>query len=221
MTELESKVKAIEAQLSSWRDENRRFFATSSFQTSSGVLLHLLDRFAPGISVCFLNTSYHFPETLMFRRELGARFDLNIVDVFSPISRIQQQRDGQQLFAADPDLCCHLNKVLPLEPWLASNDFWINGIRGDQSAHRSTMTAFSPAAHGCRRWHPLLDWTDTMMDEYRATWSLPSHPLDPGDGRSIGCQPCTAMSDSNQSREGRWHGLKKTECGLHLTIGAS
>ena len=221
MTELESKVKAIEAQLASWQDQSRRFFATSSFQTSSCVLLHLLNRFAPGSSVCFLNTGYHFPETLVFRRELASRFDLDIVDVFSPVSRIQQQRDGQQLFAVDPDLCCHLNKVLPLEPWLASHDYWINGIRSGQSEHRATMTAFSPAAHGCQRWHPLLDWSDSMMVEYRATWNLPSHPLDPGDGRSIGCLPCTAMADSTEAREGRWRGLTKTECGLHLTIGAS
>ena len=221
MTELEAKVKTISTQLDSWQNEGIRFFSTSSFQTSSSVLLHLLHRFAPGTSVCFLNTSYHFPETLSFRKELECRFDLDIVDVFSPISRIQQQRDGQQLFAADPDLCCHLNKVLPLEPWLAKHDFWINGIRADQNDHRGAMTTFSEATHNCRRWHPLLDWTESMMNVYRAEWDLPNHPLDPEGDRPIGCQPCTAMPKVSEGRDGRWRGLKKTECGLHLTIGES
>jgi len=218
---LDTKVETIARRLTSWREDGTRFFATSSFQSSSAILLHLLHTHAPGSTVCFLNTGYHFPETLIHRRALGRRFDLDIVDVFSPIARIDQQQNGQPLFAVDPDRCCYLNKVLPLEPWIAGHDIWATGVRRTQSTNRAAMSEFGETSHGCRRWHPLIAWTDDDMASYQTRWDLPLHPLDDTGTRSIGCLPCTQLTVDAAARGGRWQGLRKTECGLHLTTGAS
>lgn len=208
------EAERVASQISAWRASSTRFFATSSFQTASAVLLHLLHRFAPGTTVVFLNTGYHFVETLEHRRKLGGMLDLKIVDVFSPVSRVEQQRHGRPLFAVDPDRCCYLNKVLPLEPHLVAHDVWISGLRR-QTDHRRGLTEFAEGPRGVRCWYPLIDWSDDLMELYLDRYELPRHPLD-SDGRgSVGCEPCTRLRPG-AARAGRWAGLHKTECGLHL-----
>lgn len=211
----DANVVRIANQLEEWKATGTRFFATSSFQSGSGVLLHLLHRFSPGAMVVFLNTGFHFVETLLHRRRLGRMFDLRIVDVFSPVSRLEQQSGGRPLFAVDPDRCCHLNKVLPLEPFLASHDVWISGLRSAQTELRESLDEFRVGHRGCRCWHPLLGWSDESIGQYLSLHAIPRHPLDSTGMRSIGCQPCTRLSGPS-GRAGRWAGLKKTECGLHL-----
>ncbi len=109
-----------------------KLFTTSSFQTHSTVLLHILSKIDNTIPVYFIHTGYHFPETLSYRDEITKLFDLNLINVYSSTAK-NNQRDtnGRLLFASDPDLCCHLNKVVPLEPILAQFDVWINGVRAD------------------------------------------------------------------------------------------
>jgi len=201
-------------------------FATTSCQSSSVVLLHLLSELAPDVSVFFLNTGFHFPQTLEFKRDLSERFGLKIHDLFSSMSRSQQRAtSGRLLFAADPDYCCHLNKVVPLEPVLHSHDVWINGIRAGQSAVRRAMKMEQPAAHGVLRYHPILRWDQEMMQAYIEQHDLPAHPLAAEGYRSVGCRPCTRRPppdlDVGDERAGRWNGLRKTECGLHTTLGAA
>jgi phosphoadenosine phosphosulfate reductase len=216
--DLDGPVQRIEAELADYRRRGLRMFASSSFQTNSVVLLHLLSRFAPEVPVCFLNTGFHFPETLDFRRNLERRLGLRIVELFSPVER-GQQRDaaGRLLFTSDPDHCCHLNKVLPLEPVLASHDLWINGVRAAQSETRAAMAREERGRRGILRYHPLLDWSSRMVWTYLQRHDLPSHPLEDQGYHSVGCRPCTRkVGEGLDDRSGRWTGLKKTECGLHL-----
>lgn len=211
----------IQQQLEEFQAQGKRMFASSSFQTNSVVLLHLISRFAPQTPIYFLNTGFLFPETFLFRDMLRAQWGLNIMTLRSIQSRHQQvSGDGRFLFASDPDTCCHINKVLPLEPVLQSHDIWINGVRGAQSETRKAMKKLQPAAHGILRYHPILEWDSRMMYYYIEANNLPKHPLDDAGYVSIGCQPCTrSYEDDLDGRGGRWAGLNKTECGLHTTLG--
>ena len=218
---LEREVEAITARLDRYREQGLRMFSTSSFQTNSVALLHVLSTHAADVPIFFLDTGYHFPETLRFKRELEARFGLQVRTLRSEVSRLQQ-RDaaGRLLFASDPDSCCHLNKVAPLEPVLASHDVWINGVRAAQSSHRAgLLPEQNDERRGILRFHPLLDWTASMISDYRLAHDLPAHPLDELGYASVGCEPCTRRTGGDASvddRRGRWLGLSKTECGLHL-----
>jgi len=218
MTDFEPFLVDISTRLKGYRDQGLRVFATSSFQTQSVPLLHILATHAPDVPVVFLNTGYHFPETLQFRRDLASRLDLRVVDAFSPLPRIHQRAaDGQLLYLHDPDYCCYLNKVAPLEPVQATHDVWVNGVRATQTENRGRMTEESRTKTGLLRYHPLLRWTSAMVWEYRVRHDLPAHPLDDAGYVSVGCQPCTRQMDPDAAeRGGRWFGLKKTECGLHL-----
>lgn len=212
----------IEQRLRSLQGEGLRLFATSSFQSGSVVLLHLLSRLAPEVPVYFLNTGYHFPETLVFRDRLAERLGLRLRELFSPVPRCNQ-RDGRGrlLFLSDPETCCRLNKEVPLDPVLAAHDVWISGIRAEQSAHRSRLDKEAPGPHGVLRYHPLLHWIREDVALYRERHSLPLHPLDPDGTASIGCAPCTHLESAADGRNGRWHGLRRTECGLHTRLAGA
>jgi phosphoadenosine phosphosulfate reductase len=185
-------------------------------------LLHILSQVAPDIPVYFLNTGYHFPETLSFRKEVQDLLGLNITDLYSAVPR-NQQRDaaGRLLFTSDPDYCCYLNKIQPLEPILISHDVWISGVRGDQSKVRAQMKREEKAPNGVIRFHPMLGWSSKMVYDYIKENKLPKHPLEGEGYMSIGCEPCTRKIDVNallDDRSGRWAGMNKTECGLHTQL---
>ncbi len=213
------KIMEIEEQITKYKDQGLKIFASSSFQTQSVVLLHLISKIDNSIPIYFLNTGFHFPETLEYKAELTKRFDLNVVDLFSEISKIQQRNDaGRMLYTSDPDYCCYLNKVQPLEPIMKNFDIWISGVRSDQSAVREGMSTENKAHHGVTRYHPMLGWTGKMIYEYIAKHTLPKHPLD-GEGYfSIGCQPCTIKMRLSGDRDNRWYGQNKTECGIHTEL---
>ncbi|MEL6537742.1 MAG: phosphoadenylyl-sulfate reductase [Bacteroidota bacterium] len=216
-------VDEIRAQLHAYRRAGKRMFTTSSFQSHSLVLLHILSEADRSIPVYFINTGYHFPETLAFRDRLAEEWGLNVVDLH-PLTPKYQQKDaqGRLLFASDPDYCCYLNKTQPMDQVLQTFDIWINGVRGDQSAVRKAMKVEQPAPHGTTRFHPMLDWNSKMIFQYRKEHNLPEHPLEAkGYTSSIGCEPCTRkMSLEMQEREARWFGLNKVECGLHTDLVA-
>ena len=161
---LEDRVATIRARIDAYRERGLAMFSTSSFQTNSVVLLHLLATHAPDVPVFFLDTGYHFPETLRFKRELEDRLGLEVRSLRSEVSRLQQ-RDaaGRLLFTSDPDFCCQLNKVAPLEAVLAAHDVWINGVRAAQSANRSGLRVEEEERQGILRYHPLLEWTASMI----------------------------------------------------------
>lgn len=203
-----------------YQKEGKKLFTTSSFQSHSIVLLHILSRIDPKIPVFFINTGFHFSETIDFKDRIARQFGLNIVDI-KPLTPkyLQKSQDGKLLFTSDPDYCCYLNKIQPMETVLVEYDVWINGIRGDQNAFRNSLRIEQEAPHNVLRFHPLIGWTAKMIHAYRKEFNLPIHPLEAQGYLSIGCEPCTRKMDLEmQEREARWYGLKKTECGLQTDL---
>jgi phosphoadenosine phosphosulfate reductase len=209
----------IKSYLENYRKERKKVFATSSFQTHSIPLLHIISRIDKDIPIFFINTGFHFPETVKFRDQIIEQLGLKMVDLHSMVSRnLQRDQKGQFYFTSDPDYCCFLNKTQPMEPILGEYDIWINGIRGDQNANRKNMQIEQDAPRGSKRFHPMLDWTSKMIYEYSKEFNLPKHPLENQGYLSIGCEPCTRKVDLSNDRSGRWFGLNKTECGLHTDL---
>lgn len=214
------KFEEIKAKIEDYRSSRKKMFTTSSFQSHSLVLLHMLSRIDKSIPVYFINTGYHFPETVQFRDYIADLFGLPIVDLKSDVPKfMQRDPEGKLLFTSDPDHCCYLNKTQPMDGILRSNDVWINGVRADQSAVRAAMKVEQPAQHGSIRFHPMLDWNSKMIWQYQKEYNLPKHPLEEKGYVSIGCEPCTRKLDPEmQEREARWFGLNKIECGLHTDL---
>jgi len=210
----------IKTRIEGYRAAGKRLFATSSFQSHSIPLLHILSRIDRTIPVYFLNTGYLFPETISFADRLGEQLGLTIIGLKPLISKVHQlDDDGHLFFASDPEYCCYLNKVQPLEPVLMQHDVWINGIRADQNANRAVMHEEEPAPHDTLRYHPMLHWTARMIHHYTKDHDLPPHPLEAQGYLSIGCEPCTTkFLDEGNERNARWFGLNKTECGLHTDL---
>lgn len=201
--------------------KGKKVFLTSSFQTQSLPLLHIISNIDKTIPIYFLNTGFHFPESLRFRDEVAERLDLNVVDL-RPATPKSHQRDemGNLFFTSDPDYCCYLNKIQPLEPVLMEYDIWISGVRSDQTANRKTLKKIDEGPFGVVRYHPMLDWTRNDIEQYIRDHDLPTHPLDLQGYLSIGCMPCTRKMTLGvtNARDGRWMGLTKTECGLHTEL---
>lgn len=214
------QLEEISAYISGYKSKGLRLFTTSSFQSHSVVLLHILSRIDKSIPVYFIQTGFHFPETLMYRDHIAGLLDLNLRSVSSNTSKINQRdNSGKLLFASDPDHCCYLNKVAPLETVLTEHDVWINGVRADQSKFRKDFSIEEKAKFGTLRFHPMLHWTGKMIYAYLNEFNIPRHPLEAEGYFSIGCEPCTRKPVLEpDERNGRWFGLKKTECGLNLDL---
>lgn len=188
---------------------------SSSFQTQSLPLLHIVSRVAPGLPVLFLDTGYHFPETLAFRDRLVRDWGLEVTN----LRRRPSERPATDLYRTDPDLCCHIHKVEPMRLATRDLDAWISGIRRDQSATRSGISTVEATESGLVRVHPLADWTSHDVFRYIADHDLPVHPLFSEGYVSVGCAPCTRpVTIDAGERSGRWAGQDKTECGLHLDL---
>ncbi|MGK7392781.1 MAG: phosphoadenylyl-sulfate reductase [Candidatus Cyclobacteriaceae bacterium M2_1C_046] len=214
------RFEEIKEQIEKYKAEGKKIFTTSSFQSHSLVLLHILSRIDNSIPVVFINTGYHFPETIAFRDRITDLLNLQTFDLRSDMPRYMQKgSDGKLLFTSDPDHCCYLNKTQPLEKWLMNNDIWINGVRADQSAARAAMQVEQKAPFNTMRFHPMLDWNSKMIWDYRKEHNLPEHPMESRGYLSVGCEPCTRKIDPEfQEREARWYGMNKTECGLHVDL---
>jgi phosphoadenosine phosphosulfate reductase len=194
-----------------------RVVASSSFQTQSLPFLHILSRVCPEMPVIFIDTGFHFSETLAFRDELQARFGLNVIVARPAISKSQLMAQyGEGLYRRDPDLCCYINKVEPMRRALSGFDAWISGVRRDQTTHRRHLGALAPQRMGLLKIHPMLRWTGDEVWAYIHSHRLPYHPLFPAGYASIGCAPCTRpVRAGEDERSGRWAGTGKAECGLH------
>jgi phosphoadenosine phosphosulfate reductase len=212
-------ISDIQQQLNKYHLSNKKIFVTSSFQSHSIPLLHILSNANVDVDVLFINSGFHFPETVSFKDEIGELLNINIIDVRSQVSKsLQKDEDGHFYFASDTDFCCYLNKTQPLEPYLMEYDVWITGVRAEQSSTRKNMKTEQEAPFNTLRFHPLLDWTQKQIYTYRVKHNLPEHPLDKEGYQSIGCAPCTRKFDINDERSARWFGQNKTECGLHKDL---
>jgi len=213
------KFDEIKERILQYEQEGKKLFATSSFQTHSIVLLHIISRISPKTPIYFINTGFLFPETIKYKDLLAKEFGLNILDVKSSIPKSQQKDSLCRIFKdSDPDYCCFLNKIQPLDSILAENDVWINGVRGDQTEVRKAMNVEEKSKFGTIRFHPMLDWTKQEIYAYIKEHQLPKHPLDKKGYMSIGCEPCTRKVILGDERSSRWYGLNKTECGLNTDL---
>jgi phosphoadenosine phosphosulfate reductase len=193
-----------------------RFCVTSSM--SDAVLSHLAGTVAPGIDVVFLDTGYHFVETLGTAQAVASTLPVNVVTLSPTISvRQQDEQYGADLWARDPDLCCNLRKVQPLAEGLAAYDAWATGLRREETHNR----VITPVVGWDERKQkvkvsPLARWTASDVDRYIAVHNILMNPLQLDGYPSIGCWPCTRrVADGDDPRSGRWAGTGKTECGIH------
>ncbi len=190
--------------------------ATSSFQTQSIPLLHLMSRHCPDVKIYFLDTGFHFKETLYFVEDLRSRFGLKIESLSPLLGHEKFREEYGELHQEDPSMCCYLNKVEPMKRALQGAQAWISGIRRDQTKTRAMMQRFNFQAEGVLKVCPMIGWDQEQVDAYIKEYSLPKHPLLGKGYRSIGCAPCSKPTEEGQdAREGRWAGSEKTECGLH------
>ncbi|HEV2087724.1 MAG TPA: phosphoadenylyl-sulfate reductase [Cryptosporangiaceae bacterium] len=193
------------------------FCVTASM--GDAVLVTLAADTLPGVDVLFLDTGYHFAETLGTRDRVAAELPVR-VRTLRPLETVAEQnlRFGQSLYARDADLCCARRKVEPLDRGLAGYRAWASGVRRDESpARASTPVVAVDARRGLVKVNPLAAWTQADVDAYVAERGVIVNPLSERGYASIGCSPCTRpVRRGEDVRAGRWSGTGKTECGLHV-----
>ena len=193
-----------------------RFCITSSM--ADAVLAHVASTVAPGIDVVFLDTGYHFVETIGTRDAVEATLPVNLISI-TPKQSVDEQDAtyGKDLFARDPDLCCALRKVKPLEDALAGYDAWATGLRRAETHNRVIAPVIGwDEKKGKVKVSPLARWSDEEVERYIADNGVLVNPLQYDGYPSIGCWPCTRrVSPGEDPRSGRWAGTGKTECGIH------
>ena len=199
-----------------------RLAVATSFQSSGLVILHLLRGLGSDVPVLFLDTGFHFPETLEFKERLVDQWRLNLVELRGEHGSVARQNDlhGTGLYRRDPDLCCSINKVIPLQRALEGYDGWVSGLRRDQSPLRAGTAMVEaqmlPSGREILKIHPLAAWTRADVGAYIDRHEIPTHPLIERGYSSIGCWPCTrAITEEEHERAGRWDGYGKNECGIH------
>ncbi|MER5395944.1 phosphoadenylyl-sulfate reductase [Streptomyces sp. NPDC002599] len=192
------------------------FCVTSSMEDA--VVAHLASRVRPGVDVVFLDTGYHFPETIGTRDAVEAVMDVNVITLTPRRSVAEQDAEhGPKLHDRDPDLCCALRKVQPLEEGLTAYDAWATGLRRDESPTRANTPVVGWDEKRRKvKVSPIARWTRADVNAYVAEHGVLTNPLLMDGYPSVGCAPCTRrVLEGEDARAGRWAGRSKTECGLH------
>jgi len=182
------------------------------------VLVDLAAKAAPGVEVLFLETGYHFAETIGTRDAVEHVYDITLVNATAKRTVAEQDAEfGKDLFARDPNLCCAMRKVEPLERGLAPYTAWVTGMRREDAPTRTDITVVGwDAKRGKVKLNPLAAWTQDDVDAYVEEHHVVLNPLRQVGYASIGCAPCTrAVAPGEDPRAGRWSGTSKIECGLH------
>jgi phosphoadenosine phosphosulfate reductase len=195
-----------------------RTVITVSFGGSGLILAHMLSEIDRTVPVSFIDTRFHFDETLALRDDFVSRYGIRVDTLAVP-----EAEDPGPLYLKNPDRCCFIRKVLPLQRALDGRDARVSALRRDQSDTRANVQLFAmhqtepPHERIVLKVHPLFDWTRDDVERYRVAHGIPEHPLSSHGYRSIGCWPCTTRVASGEpDRAGRWRGTSKTECGLHF-----
>ena len=209
---------ATAQELLQWTDDTfgSDYIVASNMQDA--VLVHLAAEIHPGVDVLFLETGYHFAETLGTRDAVEQVYGVNIINAKAEASVAEQDAaEGKDLFAREPNRCCALRKVAPLKKSLSNYSAWVTGIRRVESPTRANAPLVSfDDAFGLVKINPIAAWSDEEMQAYIEKHSILVNPLVDEGYPSIGCAPCTAKpAPGSDPRSGRWAGLAKTECGLH------
>jgi phosphoadenosine phosphosulfate reductase len=203
-----------------WTDEHfgNNYVVASNMQDA--VLVDLATKVRPGVDVLFLDTGYHFVETIGTRDAVEAVYDINVVNV-TPENSVAKQDElfGKNLFAREPNECCRMRKVEPLSKALRGYAAWVTGIRRVEAPTRANAPLISwDKAFGLVKINPIAAWSDEEMQDYIDANDVLVNPLVFEGYPSIGCAPCTAKpAEGADPRSGRWAGNTKTECGLHAS----
>jgi phosphoadenosine phosphosulfate reductase len=197
------------------RTFGERFAVTASM--ADGVLSHVAGEAVPGITVLFLDTGYHFPETIGTRDAIAATYPVKVETIMHPLRVPEHEAEYGRLYEIDPDLCCAIRKVWPLDRALRPYDAWAGGVRRAESITRSdTPVVAWDAKRRKVKVNPLATWSDAQVDAYVAEHGILVNPLREIGYTSIGCEPCTRpVAPGEDPRSGRWSGRAKTECGIH------
>jgi phosphoadenosine phosphosulfate reductase len=184
---------------------------TSSFAATSAFLLKLFSEVNKEQEVFFIDTGYHFEETLSYKKQLEKKYGLNVKSI-SGLKEEHEFTTKDETWKKNPDFCCSINKVSPLETIKKKYSVWVSGLMEWQSDHRSSLNIFEERGD-ILKFCPLLDVSKEERDAYIDKHKLPFHPLVAKGYQSIGCKHCTV---AGEDRSGRWNNNPKTECGLHL-----
>jgi phosphoadenosine phosphosulfate reductase len=193
-----------------------RICVTSSM--TDAVIIHLASSVKPGIDVVFLDTGYHFPETIGTRDAAQVVYPINLINVTPSRTVAEQDAElGPRLYGRNPDLCCYLRKVEPLEKSLKNYDAWISGVRRDETDKRANtrVVEWDPRREMVKV-NPIATWSDEKVEAFIADNGVLVNPLVEDGYPSIGCATCTLrVAPGADPRSGRWAGTGKTECGIH------
>jgi phosphoadenosine phosphosulfate reductase len=184
---------------------------TSSFAATSAFLLKLFSEINKKQEVFFIDTGYHFEDTLDYKNQLTKQYGLHVTSI-SALKEEHEFTTRDETWKKNPDFCCSINKVKPLDVIKNKYKVWVSGLMEWQSDHRATLDIFELRGD-ILKFYPLLDITKEQRDAYIKAHNLPFHPLVAQGYHSIGCKHCTVPGDD---RNGRWNNNPKTECGLHL-----
>lgn len=185
---------------------------------ADAVLPHLAASVQPGVDVVFLDTGYHFAETIGTRDAVAATMPINLLTI-TPAQTVAEQdaEFGPKLYERDPDLCCARRKVAPLASALAPYTAWASGLRRDEASTRAGVKVVEwDDKRGMVKLNPIATWSEDDVQRYIADNGVLVNPLLSDGYGSVGCAPCTRRLHAGESgRDGRWAGANKTECGLH------
>ena len=200
-----------------WAQEHVPGDIAVTLSMENTVLAELAARYAPRSAFLFLDTGYHFPETLEVARKVDERYEQELVTARPILSRAEQDKTyGAQLYAHNPTACCRMRKVEPLANSLSPFAGWVTGLRRDDGPTRAQAPALSLDSTGRLKISPIVTWTLEETEEFIDQEDLIVHPLTRQGYPSIGCATCTLpVSEGEDPRAGRWAGQNKTECGLH------
>jgi phosphoadenosine phosphosulfate reductase len=194
-----------------WATDNFGPLMGLAASMTDAVLIDLAVKVAPAIEVVFIDTGYHFPETLATVETVRRRYGLNLrIMTVAP--------HDEELWKVDPGNCCSAVKVGQLDRALAGKAAWMSGLRRDEAPSRANAPIVGRDLRGLIKVNPLANWTAADVDEYIERHDVPVNPLTGQGYPSIGCMPCTKpVAEGEDPRSGRWAGRDKTECGLHLS----
>ncbi|MEL6388706.1 MAG: phosphoadenylyl-sulfate reductase [Bacteroidota bacterium] len=192
--------------------DHNEILVTSSFGTTSGILMGMVSEVAPGHPIHFIDTTFCFKQTLTYKRTLTNLLGLNIINVLPSIDDNMKSRETH-LWETDPDQCCHINKVKPFEPYKSGKQIWVSGLLMNSNPFRENLEIFE-ARKGIIKMHPNIDTTAEGFEQFLIDHNIPPHPMKAEGYDSVGCTHCTIKGEG---RSGRWAGKSKMECGLHTT----
>ncbi len=198
-----------------------RVCIASAFQVEGTTVIHMAAQIRPDVPILFLQTGFHFAETLAFKQRLTELLGLNVIDLTGDYTVEEQARAfGPRLYERDPKRCCELNKVIPFARGLAGYDAWMTAMRRDSAWTRRDTPILSQTeledGSSVLKINPIANWTRPQVYRYLKEHDIPKHPLYELGYPSIGCAPCTRpVAPGEDARAGRWAGRNKTECGIH------